>query len=68
MKKFSRLISVLLIAAMIFCCSACGNGDGVSTDKDNVVMQYDDITLDDAEFRYIASYIKAVGQILQNNP
>ncbi len=67
MKRFSRLISVLLIAAMIFCCSACGNGDGVSTDKDNVVMQYGDITLDDAEFRYIASYIKDMVVYNQQN-
>lgn len=58
MKKLSRFLSFLLLAAMLFTLVAC-NGSSANGDGSPVVMSYGDYTLSEKDYMYILSTFKS---------
>lgn len=58
MKKTTRLLSLLLVLAMMFAFVAC-NGNSSSRDGGRVVMSYGDYTLSEKDYMYILSMFKS---------
>lgn len=59
MKKYNRLLSVVLAVFMLFSLSACGGDGGSSGDGSEVVMRYGDYTLSEKDYMYIISSFKS---------
>lgn len=60
MKKFTGLVSLLLVVAMVFSFTACGGSDGGSVGNDGeVVMSYGNYTLSEKDYMYILSMFKS---------
>ncbi len=58
MKKFTRLLSLLLTVVMLFSFSACSNQSS-SGDGDEIVMSYGNYTLSEKDYMYILSMFKS---------
>ncbi len=53
-----RLLVCLLLLALTLSMAACGNSNDSLDGNSKIVLRYGDITMDEAEFKYIASYVK----------
>ena len=62
MKKFTRVLSLVLAVLMLFALTACGSGS--SSGDGSIVMSYGDYTLSEKDYMYILSMFKS--QMIDN--